>query len=337
MTLPKKPKILVIQPRPGIGDMIWHLPYTRALARRAASGSVTVLTKSNANARSWLSHEPSIDHFIYLDRRLMPLMGLKLRKEKFDEAWVFHESFSYALVPFLAGIPRRFGPGLARDQRLLLTNRPLPDETRELRHIEQMNEMMSRENYDIRTDDQRLILEKEALKYCDDHFLCYPTPWVTYGVGASDETKTWPLTYFQVLSKGLAARGAKTFFICGSKSEKDKVMQVTNSLRSMGLGAVPVYDLSLPRVFALLSKASLFIGNDSSLLNASACLGIPSLGLFGATAPLTYSPYMHQILPPEGIFGKEGMQAISPEQVLSYVDQKDLLASKVMKKEGTNF
>lgn len=328
----KKPKILVIQPRPGIGDMIWHLPYTRALSRRADSQTVTVLTKSHAQAKTWLATEPSIDRFIYLDRRRMPLMGLKLRREKFDEAWIFHESFSYALVAFLAGIPLRVGPGLSRDQRLLLTQSPLPPEAARLRHIEQMNQMMVQQGLPVSVEDQQLFLEAEAKAYIDNHFSCYPGPWVTYGIGASDEEKAWPLEYYGPLSETLAGRGAKTFFICGSFAEKDKVMTVTENLRAKGLGAVPVYDLSLPRVFALLARAALFVGNDSSLLNASACVSVTSLGLFGATAPLIYSPFLHRLLPRGGAFGKAGMISIKPEQVISYLDDKGLFLSKTSEK-----
>lgn len=325
MTPPlKKPKILVIQPRPGIGDMIWHLPYTRALARRALSGTVTVLTKSHASAKTWLSKEPSIDAFIYLDRRRMLLKGLELRQHQFDEAWVFHESFSYALVARIAGIPRRIGPGLKWDQRLLLTNAPLPAAARSLRHIEQMNEMMSQEGIEIRLSDQKLLLDPQEEASLDQAFSCYPKPWVTYGVGASDPDKMWPLPFYAPLSQGLAERGAKTFFICGGAHEKDRVMQISDSLKTRGLEAVPIFDLPLPRVFALLSRAALFVGNDSGLLNGSACLCVTSLGLFGASAPLFYSPYLHRLLPPKGLFGREGMAAIGSDQVLAYVDQEGL-------------
>ena len=42
--LPRPAKLAVVQPLPGIGDMIWHLPHIRALAQ-AAGRPVTLVAK----------------------------------------------------------------------------------------------------------------------------------------------------------------------------------------------------------------------------------------------------------------------------------------------------
>ena len=36
---------LIVQPLPGIGDTIWHLPHYKAIARAAPNGRITLLTK----------------------------------------------------------------------------------------------------------------------------------------------------------------------------------------------------------------------------------------------------------------------------------------------------
>ena len=41
---------LVIQPLPGICDMVWHLPHLDAIARTCPDGQVTVLTKRRSRA-----------------------------------------------------------------------------------------------------------------------------------------------------------------------------------------------------------------------------------------------------------------------------------------------
>lgn len=41
---------LVIQPLPGIGDMIWHLPHIHAIAAASPNGQVDILTKRRSLA-----------------------------------------------------------------------------------------------------------------------------------------------------------------------------------------------------------------------------------------------------------------------------------------------
>lgn len=47
---------------------------------------------------------------------------------------------------------------------------------------------------------------------------------------------------------------------------------------------------SLPEIAAFLSRASLFVGNDSGLMHLAAAAGTPTLGLFGPTNAMEYGP-----------------------------------------------
>ncbi|MBC7433838.1 MAG: glycosyltransferase family 9 protein [Rubritepida sp.] len=51
-----------------------------------------------------------------------------------------------------------------------------------------------------------------------------------------------------------------------------------------------VGQLSLPQAAALLSRASLYVGNDSGLMHLAAAAGAPTLGLFGPTLADEYGP-----------------------------------------------
>ncbi|MDE2515599.1 MAG: glycosyltransferase family 9 protein, partial [Rhodospirillales bacterium] len=48
--------------------------------------------------------------------------------------------------------------------------------------------------------------------------------------------------------------------------------------------------LSLPQAAACLSRARLFVGNDSGLMHLAAAAGTPTLGLFGPTNAAEYAP-----------------------------------------------
>jgi ADP-heptose:LPS heptosyltransferase len=49
------------------------------------------------------------------------------------------------------------------------------------------------------------------------------------------------------------------------------------------------------QAMAALSFAKSYIGNDTSLLNLSGVLGVPSLGLFSQSKPLTYVKTIHHL------------------------------------------
>ena len=93
-------KTLVIQPRSGIGDMIWHLSYIRALARDVADGPIHLLTKSKTSAKTWLHNEPSIAQIDYLDRRQLITTALKLRRYDFKQAWILHPQYQLCFGGF---------------------------------------------------------------------------------------------------------------------------------------------------------------------------------------------------------------------------------------------
>jgi heptosyltransferase-2 len=118
--------------------------------------------------------------------------------------------------------------------------------------------------------------------------------------------------------------------LCAGLRESSIIELITNTLKAQGIETIAADDLTLQQSFALLSRSNLFVGNDSSLLNASACVGVQSIGLFGATPVLHYSPFMHAIVPSTpGLTGKEGMLAISPPQVLAYLQERQLLQGHI--------
>jgi ADP-heptose:LPS heptosyltransferase len=55
-------------------------------------------------------------------------------------------------------------------------------------------------------------------------------------------------------------------------------------------GAVVVREPSIGELGALLSRAGLFVGNDSGVSHLAAAYGAPTVALFGPTDPTVWSP-----------------------------------------------
>src|SRR5579863_132855 len=65
--MPDPRRVAVIQPLPGIGDMIWHLPHIRAVARWFGR-PVTLVAKPRSAADELFSGEQTIEDVLWLDR-----------------------------------------------------------------------------------------------------------------------------------------------------------------------------------------------------------------------------------------------------------------------------
>ena len=107
-------KVLVIQPKIGMGDMVIYLPYIHAISKKYQK-PISILVKENSRANQLLLDDKHIDEIIILDRTKDNsgshdgLSGfIKLSKEiklkNFDKVFIFNSSLRYLLISKLAGI-----------------------------------------------------------------------------------------------------------------------------------------------------------------------------------------------------------------------------------------
>ena len=101
-------KVLVIQPKIGMGDMVIYLPYIHAISKKYQT-PVSILVKENSRANQLLADDKNIDEIIILDRSKNEkgahdgLSGfLKLSKElkqrQFDKVFIYNGSLRYLLL-----------------------------------------------------------------------------------------------------------------------------------------------------------------------------------------------------------------------------------------------
>ena len=107
-------KILAIQNRMGIGDMVIFLPYIEAVAKKYSS-QVTLLVKENSKAEHLIKDNKYINEIIILKRDHTKKSfhdGLNgffrlvsdIKKYQFDKVLIFNSSLRYKLVCKFAGI-----------------------------------------------------------------------------------------------------------------------------------------------------------------------------------------------------------------------------------------
>jgi ADP-heptose:LPS heptosyltransferase len=103
--------------------------------------------------------------------------------------------------------------------------------------------------------------------------------------------KVWPAERFVALYQRLSEThipGAVPAVLAGPG--ETEALMATPVLQALPNAIDLVGRLSLPEIAAFLSRASLFVGNDSGLMHLAAAAGTPTLGLFGPTDAVEYGP-----------------------------------------------
>lgn len=103
-------------------------------------------------------------------------------------------------------------------------------------------------------------------------------------VGASADTKRWPLDNFRELASRLGARGASMLFF-GTANERDQVGSIVDPLRRNGVNALNLAgETTFGSLAALVKRCKLLISNDTATAHVAAATDTPSLIITFATA-----------------------------------------------------
>jgi heptosyltransferase-2 len=316
---------LVIQPLPGIGDMIWHLSPIHAIAAAAPRGKVTLLTKPRSRAEDLLCADDAVGEVLWLERNpgrydgvlgFMRLVAM-LRRRSFGCVWLLHTSARYALAALLAGIPQRIGYGFGM-QRLFLSHPvTLPAQHRHDHPILKAGLLVELCGLAGARDEPRLPVSPRALERVRQRFGHLPRPWLALGIGSSEPVKQWGRENYARLLGRLDRGQWPTVFVVGGSAERDMGAWVIDQARAQGREVQAALELPIDETAALLSCCHLFIGNDTGVLNMAAAVQVPALGLFGASQPLRHSRFIHCVTPDQEQPASAAMAAITVDKVVA--------------------
>ena len=106
-------KILAIQNRMGIGDMVIFLPFIEAISKKF-NCPVSILVKENSKAPEYLEKNKFIEKILILERKndnshhdgIIGSFNLanELKKHNFKNVFIFNSSLRFLLICKIAGI-----------------------------------------------------------------------------------------------------------------------------------------------------------------------------------------------------------------------------------------
>ena len=309
-------KILAIQNRMGIGDMVIFLPYIEAVAKKYNS-QVTLLVKENSKAEHLIKDNKYINEIIILKRDQTKKSfhdGLNgffrlvsdIKKYQFDKVIIFNSSLRYKLVCKFAGINDIYQYPLFKKKNQHI--------------IEAANKLLKNNfNLEIKSDPVIDVKDENVQKIKLKFNFSDEVKNILLGIGGSGPTKRIPPKIFvEFMNLCLKNFKCRFFLATGNKNEEIEIMnEILSYHKNL---CTPLNELSISETLPVIKNCNIAICNDSSFSHLSAGLGKQTIVLMSDT-PLIYGSYsskMHPLIP-DGVekvtHGTEGKERINPLKI----------------------
>ncbi len=326
--IPPMRHLALVQPRVGIGDMIWHLPHIRALARHVG-GRVTLVTRPRSMADQFVGPDDGVHGILYVERgqwspggRHEGNVGMlrlvrDLRALGCDGAVLMTRSRNLTLAVLAMGVRHRHGYGIGM-QRRVLRGPFLPPPLWKAHPYDQATAWMAAACIALDRPDPVMRVNEADRSTVAQRLGVGGAP-VALGIAASDDWKNWGAANFTALAAALLDAGWPGVALVGGPAEQGMADAILAGLGARTGQVRLALGWPLRELAALLAAVPFYVGNDTAALNMAAAVGTRSYGLFGATMPLRHSPLIVPILPPAGLDRVRGMAGITPAAVLDAV------------------
>ena len=296
---------IVVRGANWIGDSLMTVPALRAL--RGIFPDDQIFLHTRAWAEGIFQDADFLDGIIPYERPASAYAEVKgqsavLRKEHFDLAILFPNSFASAMTIRMAGIPRRIGFA-SRERSLLLTDRVMLPDWRSERHevffyLQLIKEVERRmlgtttlENTipcaKITVSDKR----REAAKaYLAEKGVDLARPLVALGPGSTNSNaKRWPFEKFAEVANKLRMEKNASVILLGGKDDAEVANKIVEAIPNSVIDLVGT--TTLAETTATLSVCDLLISNDMGLAHLAPAVGTQTLVIFGPTNPVTTRPF----------------------------------------------
>ena len=279
--LPVKPRILVVSLR-RIGDALLTTPLIRSLRRAWPDATIDVLTF--AGPARIIDGNPDVDHVIGAPERPTTAETLSLVARLFKR---YHLAIStqpgdrptfFAVLAGRAhaGLTDTDGPRLGHIVKARVLDRSTPA-VPDIHRVEQMLRL---------ADALGIARVSELVGPSPAASADIPSgPYAVIHAAPTFRYKQWTREGWRALAAGLARRGLTIVATSGPDAAERR------DLEALWHGIATVHSLTWPGNAALLARARIYIGPDTSITHLAAATGCPTVALFGPTDPRVWGPW----------------------------------------------
>ena len=316
-------RILTVQSRMGIGDMVIFLPFIQAISKKFDT-PVSILVKESSKAIQFLQNNQAIDEIIILDRgnkikngRHDGIIGSynlikDLKKFNFDKIFIFNSSLRFNLIARASNIKDIYQYPLFKKKNQHIINTAK-------KFIKNELGLKTQSNPKILINNQ--LIKDAKLKYKIDNKEIN----ILLGIGGSGPTKRIPAKIFiEFMNLATQKYKCRFFLATGKNIEEQKILfEILNTVHKDKCYALD--NLSLNEILPIIKNCHISICNDSSFSHLSSGLDIDTIVLMSDTPLLygNYSPRMFPIIPDgENIVTHNtlGKERINPNKIFEQLN-----------------
>ncbi len=325
-------KICIIYSHHKLGDLIWQLPYIKAISDHH-NVQVDLIVRKKTQAKEILKDIKHLEVIYYNDFRKgffywIDVFKLKkiISKNNYSHVYILDKINNPAIAAKLSNIKNIIGPGIKRQKKWLTSVNFLEDKDWLLSYSEQSQKLLMLNGIIIKDIYPHIEVNPNNLKEFKKK-ISYDGKKIAFGVDSFEEYKIWYEEYFIELANKFYKQGLfdYIYLICGKDKQHIAKKIIKDSNKNY---FIDCSDLKLIDIMASLKDSDFFVGNNSGPLNLSAALNVKSFGLFSNTAisqlkfskviPLTPVNYIDD----QFIKNREEMKKLTVQKVFEDIMKK---------------
>ena len=325
-------KICIVYTHHKLGDLIWQLPYIKAISDHHGE-KIDLILRKKTQAKNILKDLKHLNKIYYNEFRkglFYWIDVLKLTKifksEKYDFVYILDKVNKPAIAAKLAKIKNIIGPGLGNQKKWLTAQNFLNEEDWKLSYSEQSQKLL--EINSIKLNDKFPNLEVDIERFKENNSdILIPGKKIAFGVDSFEEYKMWYEEDFIILADLLFEKKLfdHIYLICGPDKSYIAKKIISNSGKNY---FIDCSHKDLQGIILAIKSSNFYIGNNSGPLNMSSALGIKTFGLiandpvselkFSKINPITPKDYIDNVWNRD----RNGMKKLKPNEVFEKIIEK---------------
>ena len=322
-------KICIVYTHHKLGDLIWQLPYIKAISDHH-NQKVDLVVRKKTQAKDILKDLNHINKIHYNEFRKGLAYWIdvfKLKKifdlEKYDYVYILDKVNKPAIAAKLAGIKNIIGPGFKNQKKWITVKNYLDEKDWKLNYSEQSQKLLKINSIIVNDKFPDLEVNIERLKVGNDDLMIDGKK-IAFGVDSFEDYKMWFEEDFIKLADLLHEKGLfdYIYLVCGPDKSNVAKKIINDSGKKY---FIDCSNKDLIGVILAIKNSAFYIGNNSGPLNLSAALGVKTFGLiandpvselkYSKITPITPQDYKDDIW----TRNREGMKKLKPGEVLNKI------------------
>ena len=321
-------KICIVYTHHKLGDLIWQLPYIKAISEYH-NQKIDLILREKTQAKNILKDITHINLISYNNFRkgifywvdVIKLIKIYL-KNKYTHIYILDKVNKPAIAAKLSGIKNIIGPGIGNQKKWLTEKKFLTTEDWNLSYSEQSQKLLSINSIPVKDIYPEIKVNIERFRNGNSD-LEIEGKKIAFGIDSFEDYKMWFEEDFVKLAEKLYEKKLfdYIYLICGKEKSylAENIIKLSNKNYFINCS-----NKNLNGIIFALKNSGFLVGNNSGPINLAAALGVKSFGLI-ANDPVEELQFSKiQIITPDNYSNircreRVGMKKLTVEKVFNKI------------------